>query len=602
MIKTLRLRDWRNYADVEIEFKEGVTFVVATNGVGKTSMIEAARWALFGTLGPIPEEAIRAGAESATATVELILPSRRVLTVVRPLSRPRTHKDTQAGPHITIDGTAVASEELPALLSSEYKTDPAFLARLTMPAPNRNDDKPHTLGLESHLGRLFGIDGLRSALASLDDLRRDNDRAIRGIKQTNSASAKRLADLSQLVRDTQTKVEALAAQLEAAQSRQERVREYFRIQNARASWVVASQARHAKLEELASRTSEKTGLRTTAETVEETIRIALASVEQSLGTVRVEIAVTASQADAVTANRLRLDESHADCPVCRRPLDDQTIGNAHIEADNELATLEQRAAELSDLERDLTEQRTLILELQADLANVPSLPVEPTHPEIVAFADDERDAASVAVTEVMDALIEARADATQAQRDLEAARDADQAMRELERLFRREAKLRVATETTQATLDEVLETTVSPIATEVNQRWSGLFPDRGPLTTRADGTITRQVNGHNVPFDSFSTGEGMSATILLRLVVAHLTSVADFIWFDEPLEHLDPDVRRHVANMLSRVTAGDGSIRQVVVTTYEDPLARQLRARDSQHVHLVDVRQSHASTPSAPAS
>ncbi|MGN6251060.1 MAG: hypothetical protein ACTHNS_04500 [Marmoricola sp.] len=203
--------------------------------------------------------------------------------------------------------------------------------------------------------------------------------------------------------------------------------------------------------------------------------------------------------------------------------------------------------------------------------------------------------ASLAVTEMLDALVEARADAAQAQRDLEAARDADQAMRELERLFRREAKLRVAAETTQATLDEVLETTVSPIAAELNQRWSGLFPDRGSLTTRADGTITRQVNGHDVPFDSFSTGEGMGATILLRLVVTHLTSVADFIWFDEPLEHLDPDVRRHVANMLSRVTAGDGSVRQVVVTTYEEPLARQLRARDSHHVHLVDVRQSHAS-------
>jgi DNA repair exonuclease SbcCD ATPase subunit len=596
MIKTLRLRNWRNYADVEIEFKEGVTFVVATNGVGKTSMIEAARWALFGTLGPTPEAAIRVGADSAEATVELILPSGRVLTIARPITRPRTRKDTQPGPQIAIDGTAVASAELPALLTSEYKTDPAFLARLTMPAPNRNDDKPHTLGLENHLGRLFGIDGLRSALSRLDHLKKDNDRAIRGIKQTNSASAKRLADLSQLVRDTQASVEGLTVRLEAAQVRQERVREYFRFQDARASWVAASQARHAELEELARRTSEKTGTRTTAEAVEETIRIALASLEQSLGTVRVDIAVAASQADAVAANRLRLDESHADCPVCRRPLDDQTIDNAHIEADNELATLEQRAAELADLETDLTDQRTQLLELQDDLTNMPALPAEPTHPDTAAIADDERDSASLAVTEVMDALVEARADVTQAKRDLEAARDADQAMRELERLFRREAKLRVATETTQATLDEVLETTVSPIATEVNQRWSGLFPDRGSLTTRADGTITRQVNGHDVPFDSFSTGEGMGATILLRLVVAHLTSVADFIWFDEPLEHLDPDVRRHVANMLSRITAGEGSVRQVIVTTYEDPLARQLRARDSQHVHLVDVRQSHGSS------
>jgi DNA repair exonuclease SbcCD ATPase subunit len=591
MIKTLRLRDWRNYADVEIQFNEGVTFVVATNGVGKTSMIEAARWALFGTLGPTPEAAIRAGADSAQASVDLILPSSRVLKVTRALTRPRTRKDGQPSPQISIDGATVAPEGLAALLESEYKTDPAFLARLTMPAPSRNDDKPHTLGLETHLGRLFGIDGLRAALVRLDDLRRDNDRA----------SAKRLADLSQLVRDTQTRVEGLTSQLEAAHLRNERVREYFRIQDARTSWAVASQARHAQLEEVARQTAEKTGVKSTAETVQDAIETALASVDGALGKLRVDIAVTAAQADAVTANRLRLDESHADCPVCRRPLDDQTIDAAHIEADSELAALRRRATELADLETDLTEQRTQLIDLRTGFDTVPSLPAEPTHTDTASFTDDERDAAGVNVTEAMDALVEARADATQAQRDLDAAREADQAMRELERLFRREAKLRVATETTQATLDEVLETTVSPIATEVNQRWSGLFPDRGSLTTHADGTITRRVNDDDVPFDSFSTGEGMGATILLRLVVAHLTSVADFIWFDEPLEHLDPDVRRHVANMLSRVTAGDGPVRQVVVTTYEDPLARQLRARDSQRVHLVDVRQSPAPASPAPS-
>jgi DNA repair exonuclease SbcCD ATPase subunit len=597
MIRALRLRDWRNYADVEIQFNAGVTFVVATNGVGKTSMIEAARWAMFGALGPTPEAAIRAGAISAEASVDVVLPSTRVLTITRPLVQPSNRKDTQPEPKVTIDGAAFPPGELAALLASEYKTDPAFLARLTMPAPGRNDDKPHTLGLENHLGQIFGINGLRTALARLDELKLDNDRAIRGIKQTNSASAKRLADLTQLVRDTQTAVEEQTTKLETAQSRAETVREYFRLQDARTSWNTANEARLARLEAVARRTTEKTGIETTAATVHDTIRTALASVDDALGTVRVDIAVAVAQTDSVIANLQRLDESHADCPVCRRPLDDETIDTAHAEADNELAHLRERTTELADLETDLTEQRGQLVDLQSELDNIPSLTAEPTHADSVTFVDYDRHAAAVDVTEVMDALVEARADATQAQRDLETAREADRAMRELERLFRREAKLRVATETTQATLDEVLETTVGPIASEVDQRWSGLFPNRGSLTTRADGTITRRVNDHDVPYDSFSTGEGMGATILLRLVVAHLTSVADFIWFDEPLEHLDPDVRRHVANMLSRVTAGDGPVRQVVVTTYEDPLARQLRARDSHRVHLVDVRPGHTVAP-----
>lgn len=84
----------------------------------------------------------------------------------------------------------------------------------------------------------------------------------------------------------------------------------------------------------------------------------------------------------------------------------------------------------------------------------------------------------------------------------------------------------------------------------------------------------------------------MGATIILRLLDAEMVTMADFCWYDEPLEHLDPDVRRQVANLLSRVTKGQSQLRQVVVTTYEESLARHLRARDHERVTLLDVRQA----------
>ena len=130
------------------------------------------------------------------------------------------------------------------------------------------------------------------------------------------------------------------------------------------------------------------------------------------------------------------------------------------------------------------------------------------------------------------------------------------------------------------------------MASAVNARWMSLFPNRGPLDTSADGTVTRRVNNQALPFDSFSTGEGAGLTLLIRLVVASMATKADFCWFDEPLEHMDPDTRRHVASMLTRAGSGDGQLRQIVVTTYEEPLARQLNLRDPQRVHLIDVRQS----------
>ena len=47
---------------------------------------------------------------------------------------------------------------------------------------------------------------------------------------------------------------------------------------------------------------------------------------------------------------------------------------------------------------------------------------------------------------------------------------------------------------------------------------------------------------------------------------------------DEPLEHLDPTNRRAVAaTLVSAVELGE--LEQILVTTYEEPLARRLAAR-----------------------
>ncbi|MHC1610896.1 MAG: AAA family ATPase [Candidatus Methanospirareceae archaeon] len=48
LLKTLALKNYRKYKDAYIEFPDGVTGIIGLNGVGKTSLIEAIGWALFG--------------------------------------------------------------------------------------------------------------------------------------------------------------------------------------------------------------------------------------------------------------------------------------------------------------------------------------------------------------------------------------------------------------------------------------------------------------------------------------------------------------------------------------------------------------------------
>jgi len=84
VIRRLHQRGWRSFEEQSLEIGPGVTFVLAENGVGKTSLIEAAAWGLYGPLSGVDAIAARRiGEDETSIDVEVELPDRRVLTVRR---------------------------------------------------------------------------------------------------------------------------------------------------------------------------------------------------------------------------------------------------------------------------------------------------------------------------------------------------------------------------------------------------------------------------------------------------------------------------------------------------------------------------------------
>jgi DNA repair exonuclease SbcCD ATPase subunit len=591
MIRKLALSNWRNYEDVEIDLRDGTTFVVASNGVGKSSLVEAARFALFGLASADGASPIRSGTDAATAKIELVLPTGQVLTVERIVKAKRL-RSSAPSVVIELDGTLVDASGFEDVIRQAYGAESSFLARLTMPAASRGNDVPTALGLEAHLGQYFGVDGLQRAISVLDRDLKSVEKAIRQIKVANSASAKQLADLQAAVDSSAATVQSATAEHQRAQVSHDALRNATQELQAHAAWSTRRDQRLAQVDEVLGAVIAELGdQQVIRDDLEDRLQQASDDASADIEHARIGIAVQRSRADIIRANQASLESSEVDCPVCRRPLDEATIAHAHRSNEAELMALETEIAGDIENERSAIARRDRIQALLRRWRAIPAVGPEPELSTTVqTVSEGDLAAASEVVSVTLDRLVVARTAEADAIRSLLAAREADDAMRQLEQLFAAEAEIRVALSATAATHDELLEQTIGPLESEVSQRWTDLFPGRGRLSTRADATMTRTVNGHQLPFNAFSTGESIGAQIILRLLVAQMATDADFCWFDEPLEHLDPDVRRQVANILAGATSTDSNLRQVVVTTYEEPLARQLHARAPDTVSLLDVR------------
>lgn len=593
MIRRLALTDWRGYHDLDIELTSGTTFVVAPNGIGKTSLVEAASWALFGQAGAVPNGSVRAGAANATATIELELTDGRILSIERTMQKKVGR--TAPPPKVRLDGAAVQPETLVTLLQTAYSADPAFLARLTMPLGRADALSTSTLGLHDHLSRYFGAQGLQAAVERLDALLRENEKKIRAVKQASPVSPANLSAMRKKVDEANTAMGQAVDAHEASSRKLAEIQAHEQEVAQVEQWRSQDALRREALAGVSAKISTELGQSLLTESAAQALLERDMTLQEELDQVRVQLGVNAARTAAIASNRDRLDTAHEDCPVCRRPLDEQTIRLAHEANESDLRSLENEAERLHQAEADLRARQTRLRALRIELEQIPQPIAQPESSSHAGRVFESADEIQQSLRTQFDAMVNARASQKVANDELERALADERSGEELRRLFAADATLRAARDAAGSTLSDLLDKTIRPLAHEVDARWGHLFPERGGLTTYADGQITREVNGEALPYDSFSTGERMGALILLRLLVLETATNADFCWFDEPLEHLDPDARRHVGSLLARASTA-GPLKQLVVTTYEERLARKLEERDPDNVQLLYVRQRVATS------
>ena len=582
MITHITLENWRAYRNLDLDVDPGTTFLVAPNGVGKSSLLEAVRWALAAGHVEHRPSMIRQGHANATVVVTLALPAGE-LAVTRTLrmARSRPAADTSA----TLDGRDVAEDEALRLLEGSWSADARFVSRTAFLTEDlrRDDQDPN---LRSHLCRAYSLDDLQRAIAEIEPVLTQLSRSLKasraelsGTREQLQEAADELAVLGAGVTSARTDVDA--ARVAHAQAR-------AALDDARAARVLRTGAETWR--------AERDRLLTLAAPVvgplepRASLADALAGLEDRLtaevDSVRRQQAALRSRLAVAEASLSTLHDAEASCPVCLRALDDDSRERA-----DELhrATVEAVRADLARLDDSsisvtLDTVRPLVRQAAA-------LGPAPEAPEVDDL--DERIEAEAQALAVLEAAVagqrEAEMKAQAGLASVEAVRADLDAADALTERYRAEALLEAGRSALHATVTTVLGRQLEPLAAEVNRRWEAVFPDRPNLHLTPDGELSRHIDGSPLEFGAFSAGEQTVAKLMMRLTTLLATTTVPFCWVDEPLEHLDPVSRQLVASTLAHLSAA-GGLEQIFVTTYEEPLARRLAELQPDRVRVQYLR------------
>jgi DNA repair exonuclease SbcCD ATPase subunit len=286
-----------------------------------------------------------------------------------------------------------------------------------------------------------------------------------------------------------------------------------------------------------------------------------------------------------------LEMDDPSCPTCLRPFHGEELAEAIATHRTELANASEEEATWRGTVATIEDATARLDKLRQSLLQVPPLPQTPTQ------SRPDRDPEQA----LQDALSALQAhDAAYGRLEHERATlqqhlAQDDEVRRLEQAqrtaYRREAISRAVAAALTDAAAELTRGYIEPLSEQIRWRWKALFGEEG-LQLKPDGTIVRVVGDRELSWDSLSGGERIWARLVTHLLVLGTSTRLPFAWFDEPLEHLDPRARRAVASALATATRAGGP-KQLIVTTYEHAIARQLAA-DVPEASIMYIRRGTA--------
>jgi DNA repair exonuclease SbcCD ATPase subunit len=584
MIRRVSLTNWRAYDRLSLDFDEGVTFLVAANGIGKSSVVMAVAWGLLGRASGVDGAAsIRGDASGASVEVRVELPDGRILDITRAVTA-KGKVQTEAA----IDGAPIG-EEL-QVLEEAFGADAGVLARLAFMSEGGHIASETEFDLKDHLFQVFGVSGLRESAAEAERLvaaAADERTKIRAGHRRRAADRRHLEQALKQIDDELHALEKSRRDIE------HELEEAGKARSAAEQWATYRESLQRR-DALIENTLKAVGGIVDVEDADAVLP-QLADLEDRLDRqvdkLRDDIASHDARRSLALAEIERLEAGGAICPTCLRPMTAKDASRAFHEHETTASSMEQALSALNGGLRDLARRVSTIRKAVRGLQAIPGPPSPP--PVMTVDLDDaqRRYSGAIAKFEAHQASVaELNARRRQLAGQLREQDEAHAAEAAERTAFRREAIARATAMALQETAERITRERIDPLTQEVAWRWKRLFGS-GDLILNPNGTIRRRIGARELKLSELSGGERIWAQLVTRLLVLTASTRGPFVWLDEPLEHLDPTLRTIVAATLVRASSAD--LRQIVVTTYEDALARQL-AEDNDRARCVLIRSGDA--------
>ncbi len=573
MIRYIELRNWRAFSKIALHLTEGTTFIVAENGIGKTSLLRGAAWTLFAPRHVDPKIELRHG-DGANETTGVVVLS----TVEGDLEIERSYRAGGRPANrveASLAGARVDPDQLDEVLSRVLAARPDIACELGFVHQHAlATDRDLFSNVGQLLRRLTGVEQLQLVRAAMAKAQRRHDGAARDLARSAARETTARDELVGAIVAAEDKVREAELEEQSVSQRLEQLNEQL---VAAQLWRDFDEQRLA-FEEARSLLDAEIG----SELAPESLEDALDRVANEQSTVAEQHAQHVASRDLHEELVGRLQQADAICPVCRQAIDERQAALADEYHRDAIASA---GAQITLASGALDEVRDSLSRLR-ELNRRRSELVTPSPPTIgrpeVHDADEQR-------TE------EARDLHRRAQQRLADARGALALLRsQLEQVDRaREADARIVQsrrlEATAAATVDVLDRAIGhhvseridPLSDAIAQSWGQFFTTDGAIELNDQGEIELvRSDGTRLGYDQLSGGQQMLATLTLRLTLVAATTGLECLWLDEPLEHLDPTNRRRAANLLVHAAQQQG-IDQVLATTYEEETARRLAATDS---------------------